>query len=182
MTADTDPIGSSINPRESSGSAGVQPPGELALVVGHDGHPASNAALSAAIDLARRLGAHLHVVHSITLDDYGIDPDIDAFEQECERTLAHERETIVDTLTSTSINWTYHEERGDPAIRLAQLATAVNASFIIVGATSSGLLNHLMSGSVPKRLLHHQAHPVLVVPPAPAPAARSRTQRRTSKC
>jgi nucleotide-binding universal stress UspA family protein len=169
MTVDINPIASTTNSQESAAAADIQPPGGLALVVGHDGHPASNAALSAGIDLAQRLGAHLHVVHSITLDDYGIDPDIDGFEQECEGNLAHERETIADTLAGTSVNWTYHEERGDPAGRLAQLATAVNASFIIVGATSPGMLNHLLSGSVPKRLLHHQGHLILVVPPAPGP-------------
>jgi nucleotide-binding universal stress UspA family protein len=145
----------------------MAPDSEPTLVVGHDGHPAGDAALHAAIDLARRLGAHLHVMHSITLEDYGIDPDADRFGQECERHLAEERATIADTLANASIGWTYHEERGDPALRLADLASAVDALFIVVGATSPGMLHHLLSGSVPNRLLHSRGHPVLVVPTAP---------------
>jgi nucleotide-binding universal stress UspA family protein len=144
-------------------------------VVGHDGHPASTAALDTAIELAQRLDAHLHVVHTITLDDYGIDPDTEAFEEECERNLARERETIADTLAATTLRWTYHEERGDPANQLARLASAVNASFIIVGASSPGMLHNLLgNGSVPKRLLHHQHCAIVVVPPTP-PSRQERT-------
>jgi nucleotide-binding universal stress UspA family protein len=153
-------------PQDAAAVARADRPDGLALVVGHDGHPASNAALSAAIDLARRLDAHLHIVHSVTLDDYGIDPDAETFEQECDRNLADEREAISNTLVGTAVRWTYHEERGDPASRLTQLASDVDAAFIIVGASSPGMLHHLFEGSVPKRLLHHQGHPIVVVPPA----------------
>jgi nucleotide-binding universal stress UspA family protein len=141
-------------------------PATTTLVVGHDGHPASQTALRCAVRLAEQLHADLHVLHSITFDDYGIDPDIEAFEQECERNLDAERQAIADALSHTTIRWSYHEERGDPAGRLAQLAGTVNAAMIIVGATQSGLIRHLISGgdSVPKRLLHVQARPVLVVP------------------
>lgn len=165
---DTDSMTSTTSPQASSASASAHRPAGVALVLGHDGHPASDAAFSAAIDLAKRLDAHLHVVHSITLDDYGIDPDSDAFERESERNLTRERESIAAAFAGTSVRWTYHEERGDPAGRLNQLAAAVNASFIIVGATRGGMLHHLFGGnSVPKRLLHHQGYPVIVVPPVP---------------
>jgi len=170
MTVDTDAIASNTTPQEKSASSSVHRPAGLALVVGHTGHAASTAALNAAIDLAQRLDAHLHVVHSVTFDDYGIDPDIDAYERACERNLAQERETIAATLAGTVLRWTYHEERGDPATRLARLAVTVDASFIIVGATSPGMLHHLIGGSVPKRLLHNQRRTIVVVPPDPATA------------
>ena len=147
-------------------------PATTTLVVGHDGHPASQTALRYAVRLAEQLHAHLHVLHSVTLTDYGTDPDTEAFEEECERNLAAERQAIADTLAHTTVRWSYHEERGDPAVRLAQLAGSVNAAMIIVGATEPGLVRHLISrgDSVPKRLLHVQARPVLVVP-ATAPVA-----------
>jgi nucleotide-binding universal stress UspA family protein len=152
---------------DGSAAARADRPGGLALVVGHDGHPASNAALRAAIDLAQRLDAHLHIVHSVTLDDYGIDPDTETFEQECDRSLGREREAISNALSGTAVRWTYHEERGDPASRLAQLASELDAAFIIVGASSPGMLHHMFDSSVPRRLLHRQGHPIVVVPPAP---------------
>jgi nucleotide-binding universal stress UspA family protein len=168
MTVDADPIVSNTISQEDVAAASARRPYGPTLVVGHDGHPASTAALQTAIELAEQLDAHLHVLHSVTLDDYGIDPDIDAYEQECERNLTHERQTIADTFAATALRWTYHEERGDPASQLVRLATALNASFIIVGATGPGLLHNLLgSGSVPKRLLHHQHGAILVVPPVP---------------
>jgi nucleotide-binding universal stress UspA family protein len=136
-----------------------------AVVVGHDGQPCSDAALLTAIELAEHLGAHLHVVHSVTLADYGIDPDIETFEQDRDRNVALERGRIADALAGTTIAWSYHEERGDPAHQLARVAAEVSASFIVVGATHGGAIHHLLGGdSVSKKLLHLQHRPVVVVP------------------
>jgi nucleotide-binding universal stress UspA family protein len=143
---------------QETGSAGAV----AQVVVGHDGRPAARAALDAALELAECLGAHLHVVHSVTVADYGVDPDIEAFEQVRDRNLAEERAAIVAALAGRSIRWTYHEEQGDPAERLARLADEVGARYIVVGATHRALLH--VGGSVPKRLLHIQGRPVLVVP------------------
>ena len=143
------------------------------LVVGHDRHAAGIAALQVAVDLARRLGAHLHVVHSVTLDDYGIDPDSAGFEAEYERSLRAEHDALETDLHDAGIEWTYHEQRGDPAHALAQLAAELDALYIVVGATHSGGLRHLVGGeSVPKRLLRHQRRPVLIVPEPVTRAAR----------
>jgi nucleotide-binding universal stress UspA family protein len=160
------PTSSGLTDPEPRGSSSGAP----TVVVGHDGHPASQVALRCAIDFAEQLGAHLHVLHSVTLEDYGIDPDIEAFEQDCERNLAAERQAIATALDGSTVRWTYHEDRGDPALRLAHLAATVNASMIVVGATESGIIRHLIGkgDSVPKRLLHVQARPVLVVPAAAA--------------
>lgn len=142
----------------------AQPNGSdsAALVVGHDGHPTAQLALAAAVDLARRINAHLHVVHAVTIADYGIDPDTDAFEQSRDRNLAAEREAIADALADAPVPWTYHEENGDPAARLTALADQTDAAYIVVGASHRKLL-HLES-SVPRRLIHLQTRPVIVVP------------------
>jgi nucleotide-binding universal stress UspA family protein len=152
--------------RPDSSAAGTDLPDFTALVVGHDGHhSASQDALLYAIHLARRLNAHVHVIHSITLNDYGIDPDIDAFEDECARNVALERECIAAAFENTVVGWTYHEERGDPAAHLARLAASVNAACIIVGSNRHGVVRGLLGAdTVPRRLLHHQLRPVLVVP------------------
>jgi nucleotide-binding universal stress UspA family protein len=142
-----------------------QPTGKH-VVVGHDGHSAAQAALDVAVELAAGLDAHLHVVHSVTLADFGIDPETDEFVKQRDRNLAEERDAISDALVDAPIGWTYHEEDGDPADRLAELATELDAPYIVVGATHRGL--HLSSGSVPKRLLHIQQRPVVVVPEPPS--------------
>lgn len=144
------------------------------VVVGHDRHAAGIAALQVAADLARRLGAHLHVMHSITLDDYGIDPDSAGFEAEYERSRRAEHDALETDLRDAGIEWTYHEQRGDPAHALARLAAELDALYIVVGATHGGGIRHLVGGeSVPKRLLRHQHRPVLIVPEPVARAQRS---------
>lgn len=140
-----------------------------AILVGHNGHPGSDAALAVASNLARQLGAHLHVVHSVTVDDFGIDPDIDEFETEGARNLAREKDSIAAALRDSAVSWTYHEERGDPARQLAALADAVHAGLIVVGAHHRHAIRHLLDGGpIPERLIHHQPRPVLVVPSPPA--------------
>lgn len=170
MTTDTGPVSNDATPQLERAERGVSDAAQLALVVGHDGHPASAAALRTAVRLAGLLGAHLHVVHSVTLQDYGLDPDIDAFEQEHDRSVFRERAAVTEAMTGTSVPWTYHEQRGDPADQLARLAADVDALLIVVGATEHGPVHHVLGGdSVPKRLLHAQGRPVVVVPPARAP-------------
>ncbi len=141
------------------------------LVVGHDGTSGGDAALATAIDLAVRLGAAVEVVHCVTLDDYGVDPDADDFEAICERNRGLERERIAAAFAGAPVPWTYHEGRGDPAQQLADVAASAGALLIVVGATHTGLA-HMFSagGSVSKRLLHRQRRPVLVVPTDGEPA------------
>ena len=163
MPTGIDPAPAS-RPRENRRHAALQPT-STTLVIGHDGHPASHAALNYAVQLSDRLGAHLHVVHCVTLDDYGTDPDIEDFEEQRDRTLATERQAIAGVLANSKVQWTYHEDRGDPSRRLAQLAAEVDATMIIIGNTQPGLIRHLLHGDhVSKRLLHQQPRPVLVVP------------------
>lgn len=136
--------------------------GSAAVVVGHDGHPTAQLALAAAVDLAQRINAHVHVVHAVTIADYGIDPDTEAFEETRDRNLTAEREAIADALADASVAWTYHEENGDPAARLAALADQTDAAYIVVGASHRKLLH--LEASVPRRLMHMQTRPVVVVP------------------
>ena len=136
--------------------------GSAAVVVGHDGHPTAQLALAVAVDLARRINAHVHVVHAVAIGDYGIDPDTEEFEETRDRNLAGEREAIATALSDAPVPWTYHEEKGDPAARLAGLAEQTDAAYIVVGASHRKLLP--LEASVPRRLMHTQTRPVVVVP------------------
>lgn len=143
------------------------------IVVGHNRHTAARAALHAAAELARQLGAELHVVHSITLDDYGIDPDADDFDTAREENMKGEQAEISDTLARDDVAWTYHVKHGDPARALAQLADDVDAAYLVVGATHPGALRHVLGGtSVAAQLIKLQPRPVLVVPEPDAGSRR----------
>jgi nucleotide-binding universal stress UspA family protein len=132
--------------------------------VGHDGHAAADAALVVAVELAERLGADVHVVHCIAIEEFGVDPDTEQFESERDRNVAQERGRIEAALRDSAVVWSYHEERGEPSARLRHLADDLDALFIVVGASHQGVFHHLTGASVSRRLLHDQHRPVLVVP------------------
>jgi len=138
--------------------------GGATLVVGHDGHAGSDLALSTAAVLAGRLGVQMHVVHAVTGEDYGIDPDTEDFERVRDRNLVAERERITGVLAGTTVIWTYHEGSGEPARCLARFGRELDAVFIVVGVSHRGLFRHALSGEVSKHLLHEQGRPILVVP------------------
>lgn len=168
LRASTD-TGRDPAPLDASSLVALTAAGGSAVIVGHDGHPSSDRALATAIDLAGRLNAHLHVVHSVTLEDYGIDPDVDSFDTTRDRNVAAERVRITAVLADATVTWTYDEESGDPARTLARIAAEADAAFIVVGASHRGLFRHATSGAVSNHLLHWQSRPVLVVPdPHPA--------------
>lgn len=135
------------------------------LVVGHDGHATSDHALAVAADLAGRLGARLEVVHSSTLAEFGIDPDIDDFEDEVVVAAAGARRHIEHALAGVATPWDYRHSVGDPARALAEVAEELDALAIVVGASHRHLLHHALGGgSVTGHLLDGQHRPVLVVP------------------
>ena len=154
------------NALRASGSRASQWLGDVHLVLGYDGSPASQGALAVATDLARRLHAQLHVVHAIDLTDYPIDPDQADWEERGERALAAGREAIEAALRY-STGWSYHEWRGDPAQLLCKLADAHDALMVIVGIRHGGrmpVLHRLITGSVSRRLAEQANCPVLIVP------------------
>jgi len=134
------------------------------LVVGHDGHPAADAALRLAIDLGEKLGAQLHVVHCVTFDDAPVDPDTEEFEEQLERNIADERARIDRVLANAPVQWHYHQESGDTAARIAALGEQLDAMLLIVGSTHRGMFHQLTARSVSRRLVQMQKRPVVVVP------------------
>lgn len=138
------------------------------LVAGFDGGPAAATVLAAAADLARRLGAHLRVVHSVGLADFPVDPDDPAWEADASRTLTDERDEVTRVLAGLGIDWSYAVHRDDPCDALMAEAKSVDATMIVVGSRGEGwqaVLDHLARPSVTHRLIRRSPRPVVVVGP-----------------
>lgn len=142
-------------------------PSGTSLVVGHDRHPAADAALRVAVDLARRLRADLHVVHGVDLFDYPIDPDAADWEQQALAALAEQRRRVHAALADFPLAWTYQAGHGSPAGLLGRVAEETAALMIIVGSHGEGpgaTFERLLAGSVSRTVLRRQHRPVLIVP------------------
>ena len=136
------------------------------LVLGFDRDRASDAALTAAVDLAGRLQAHLAVVHVVGLGDFPVDPDAPDWEDEARATLAEERARVEGALSAHRYGWSYEVHPGTPVD-------------VLVRSPSTGRLRHrrrpartrdqrgaeaVIDGSVSRRLPATCGRPVLVVP------------------
>lgn len=155
-------------------------PADTSLVVGHSPHPASDAALAVAVDLARRLRADLHVVHGVDLFDYPVDPDAADWEQQARRNLDAQRSRVEAALADAPLGWTYQAAHGDPARLIAAVAEETDALMIVVGSHGEGpgaTFERLLGGSVSRTVLRHQHRPVLVVPGKPRTPHSGRSAR-----
>ena len=151
----------------SAGQAPAQPTSAATIVAGHGRDPSSEPALAAAVDLAARLGAYLHVVHVVDLDDYPVDSDAADWDEQGERELAEQRDHVEAVLARSGITWSYDTRRGDPADVLALAADERDALMIVVGTRGEGIraaLERLLDRSVSHGLIRRQRRPVLVVP------------------
>jgi nucleotide-binding universal stress UspA family protein len=141
------------------------------LVVGYDRSDASHRTLTVATDFASRLGARLHVVHVVDLNDYPVDPDSADWEQRGLAELEDEFQVATAALHDWPGEWTYDVQRGDPVHALAEVAKREGALMIVVGTRGGGLgtaLGRLLGGpwSV-SHGLERAGIPVLVVPAPP---------------
>jgi nucleotide-binding universal stress UspA family protein len=157
-----------------------EPAMKSTLVVGHGRDPSSDHALVVAADFAWRLGARLHVVHAICLEDYPIDPDAVDWEEQGSAAVAEERRHVEQLLAGTPVQWSYEARRGEPSAVLAGAAREHDALMIVVGTRGEGLrraLARLADPSVSHGVIGHQHRPVLVIPlpHAARPAAARRT-------
>lgn len=146
------------------------------LLVGHARDTSSDHALGVAVDLGCRLGARLHVVHTICPDPYLL-ADGYAWDRVApsDALVAEERRHVENLLAETSLPWSYEARHGDPATELARAAAAQDALMIIVGTRGEGLrraLARLVDPSVSHAVIGRQHRPVLVVP---LPDARGRS-------
>ncbi|HSK57892.1 MAG TPA: universal stress protein [Actinomycetospora sp.] len=157
------------------------------VVVGHSRHAGSDDAVAVAARLATRLCVPLHVVHTVSADDFPVDPDSWNAETDALRAVPEQERAVGRLLAEHVGTWTHQVERGDPAVVLTQVADRVGAPFIVVGTHGEGRgrLNSVLLGhqSVSHATVELGRHPVLVVPRGAGgpdaeaddvPAARSR--------
>lgn len=151
---------------------GPRPSAEPAthVVLGHQAGPYGRAVLRHGADLARRLGAALHVVHVVDLSDYPIDPDAADWEQQAGQHLAAEQREVETALGDLPGSWTYHAAHGDPVALLRRVADSYDALMFVVGSrgeSAGSVISRLLGTrpSVSHGLIARSHRPVLVVPP-----------------
>jgi universal stress protein A len=141
------------------------------FLVPHDFSEDAEAALDAAIELARRLGAELHLLHAYqqpvdVLSPYGVAVPANIGPELRAAALARLRK-IAEPISG--LRCEAHAVEGPAAIVIAEQAQALGADLVVMGTHGRTGLRHLLLGSVAERTVRAAHCPVLTVK-APASA------------
>ena len=126
------------------------------IVVGAHKTQAAQRSVAEAIELARLLGANVHLVSAYPKDSGPIGGKDTPGRADAERTI----EALV--LSNGAKNFTAHVLPGDPAKAILQVANEVGADLIVVGNKGMKGKGRFL-GSVPNDVAHHAPCAVLIV-------------------
>ena len=142
------------------------------MLVAHDFSEPANRALILAADIARALGATVHIVHvHPEIYDGHSDPALGlpwptpGQEERYLRFLETEvQRSAFAALGEESKRAKCHVLRGNPVKRLTAFALELNADILCIGSTGKGAIERVLLGSVSQQILRTSPVPVLTVP------------------
>ncbi len=141
-----------------------------AIVVGTDGSETAAKAVDAALDVARRFDASLHVVSAFApvsrqrLREEGQQAPHDI------QWMVNPREDVDATLEAAraqvgeaGVSVSSYAREGDPADAILDVAEEIGADLIVVGNKGMTGAKRFLLGSVPNKVSHHAPCSVLIV-------------------
>jgi nucleotide-binding universal stress UspA family protein len=137
------------------------------IVVATDFSEIANHALDEAIDLAKRLGAKITLVHSFEIPVYGFPDGVlvapAQVTADLQSSAQKELERIIDARKGLGVAITPVLRMGTPWDEISAAAKEVAAGLIVVGTHGRRGLSRALIGSVAERLLRTESLPVLVI-------------------
>ena len=136
------------------------------ILLATDGSEDAELAARAAMDLSKRSGAELHVVHAwrplphFAYPSLVPDPYHPPYEEGASRIL---REQVRRIEEAGGVVAKAHLPMGRPADAILDLGQRIGADMIVVGSRGLGPVKRLLVGSVSEGVVHHAKCPVLVV-------------------
>jgi nucleotide-binding universal stress UspA family protein len=134
------------------------------IIVGVDGSQCSDVAVDRAIELAAGLGDTLVVVYAVEPPFRGVGDEWKESQQALEDLGAPIVERAVALAAEAGVDAEPALVPKRPAEALLEVADERSARMIVVGTASERPLTGVILGSVPHKLVHRSAIPVLVVP------------------
>jgi nucleotide-binding universal stress UspA family protein len=136
------------------------------VLLATDGSDDAALAATAAVDLSKRTGAELHIVHARRPLPHGAYPSLlperyQAPYEESARGVLEEQLGRIEQAGGTVAET--HLVVGRPADAILDLGERIGAELIVVGSRGLGPVKRLLVGSVSESVVHHATRPVLVV-------------------
>jgi len=129
----------------------------------------SQSAAQVAVDLARRAGGSVELVHVMkpgTVDILAVTADAVVLEEEVRAEVEARLRVESERLSTASVPVTSHVCEGDVEPSLLARAREVKADLIVTGSHGRSALRRLLVGSVGEEIARCGDRPILVVPPA----------------
>jgi nucleotide-binding universal stress UspA family protein len=132
------------------------------IVVGYDGSTGAHTALTAAIDMAKKLSGDLVIVYGYEVSKFGGEvTDLAAALRDQGQKLVAE---AGQTANAAGLDARVEVVAAPPAEAIVDIATAAGAQMIVVATRGERPLRGVIVGSMAPKLLHLATVPVLVVP------------------
>ena len=137
------------------------------ILVPHDFSEDADAALDTAVDLARRLHAELHLLHSYqqpldVLSPYGVAMPPNLIPEIRDAALARLRR-IAERHAGSGVRIGVRVVEGPPALAIEEAIGELGADLVVMGTRGLTGLRHLLLGSVAERTVRTAPCPVLTV-------------------
>jgi nucleotide-binding universal stress UspA family protein len=136
------------------------------ILLATDGSKDAELAAKAAVDLSKRTGAELHVVHAWRPLPHYAYPSLvpEGYQPPYEEGARKILEAQVGRIEEAGISVAEaHLVAGRPADAILDLGDQLGAGLIVVGSRGLGPVKRLLVGSVSESIVHHARYPVLVV-------------------
>jgi nucleotide-binding universal stress UspA family protein len=133
------------------------------ILVGYDGSAAGRKAFDAALELAAKHGAELHVLSVARPSEVGDDVETEAV---IEHSRQYHRRLLAELKSSASakgVKTHYEVAVGHPAEQIIYHADRYQADLIVVGDRGRSKFAKLLLGSISKNVVQYAGRPVLVV-------------------
>jgi nucleotide-binding universal stress UspA family protein len=139
------------------------------IVVGTDGSQTAAVAVRQAVDLAKSLGARVHVVSAyhplsgVRVSGQEADPELAGGTVSPTMQVDAMLEQAAGAAHAAGVEAECYARRGDPAEALIDVAAEQGAGLIVVGSKGMHGTRRFLLGSVPDKISHHAPCSVLIV-------------------
>jgi nucleotide-binding universal stress UspA family protein len=136
------------------------------MLLATDGSEDAALALRAAVDISRRTGSELHLVHvwratpSYAHPAMALATDSEYYEQRAQELLMGQLDKLVQAGAEVS---GAHLRRGRPAEEIVALAEELGSGLLVLGSRGLGTVKRLVLGSVSEEVVSHCRRPTLVM-------------------
>lgn len=137
------------------------------ILVAVDFSPHSRKALEYAIDLAKKFGAKLHLVHAYHLPIQIAMPDQIVIPgnlwADVRDAAARKLDKSAQLVTGASVAVETHLTEAQPSVGIVEVASKIGADLIVMGTRGLSGVKHVLLGSVAERTVRMAHCPVLTV-------------------